>query len=169
MLEKVKAGINKGILSASVNSGTYLEIEKIKGKISNEQRSIEASVVKLGEFVYEKWCQKKLEIEELEVYCQKLAEHHQNIRLFQEEIERLEAEKNRILGKEEAGVVSNSQVVCPTCGALTPSTGKFCLQCGNELKVESIQEERVICTCGNKCKPTDKFCIKCGRALQGGE
>lgn len=44
MLEKVKVGINKGILSASVNSDVYLEMEKVKGRLVKEKGEIEQAL-----------------------------------------------------------------------------------------------------------------------------
>ena len=167
MLERVKAGIIRGILSASVNSGTYLEIEKIKGKISNEEKSIETSIVELGQLVYEKWTIEQLDISELEERCRSIAEKQKNILAFQEEIQRLEVEKNRILGKENSTNSAVSTIPCAKCGTQNPASGKFCLQCGAELKAEAIADENtVLCSCGNKCKVTDKFCMKCGKVIQ---
>lgn len=48
MLEKVKDGINKGILSASVNFGAYLEMEKVKGRLVKEKGEIEQTLNEMG-------------------------------------------------------------------------------------------------------------------------
>ncbi|WP_420314779.1 zinc-ribbon domain-containing protein [Butyrivibrio fibrisolvens] len=41
----------------------------------------------------------------------------------------------------------NNQVVCPSCGKTSPK-GKFCVECGAELPVET------------------KFCVVCGMKLE---
>ena len=55
MLEKIKGSINKGLLSASVNSSTFFEIEKIKGKAEKEKSEIKQLFSELGKQVYELW------------------------------------------------------------------------------------------------------------------
>lgn len=69
MLEKVKIGINKGILSASVNTGTYLEIEKIKGSVKTETAVIEESFNQLGKLIYNLWKTDNLDISEIDIPC----------------------------------------------------------------------------------------------------
>ena len=52
---------------------------------------------------------------------------------------------------------------CPKCGASVPSTSKFCLECG--AKIESLNDNEVICpSCGQKTAK-GKFCGECGAAL----
>lgn len=167
MLEKVKAGINKGILSASVSSGTYLEIEKIKGKIENEKKAVENALDVLGRNLYQHWKEKTLESLDIDQHCMNIESHYANIYSFQLHIKRLEEEKNKILGKDCTLVTETQQIICSKCGNPTPKNGKFCLQCGDELiKEEQENDENIkVCSCGNKCKNTDKFCIKCGSAL----
>ena len=97
MLEKVKAGINKGILSASVSSGTYLEIEKIKGKIENEKKAVENALDVLGRNLYQHWKEKTLESLDIDQHCMNIESHYANIYSFQLHIKRLEEEKNKIL------------------------------------------------------------------------
>lgn len=167
MLEKVKVGINKGILSASVRSGTYLEIEKVKGKIGIEKKAVESALDELGRNLYQHWKEGTLDNLDINQYCMNIEMHFANIDSFQLDIKSLEEEKNKILGKDSVLAREAQRVVCSKCGNLAPTNGKFCLQCGEELiKEEQQSDENIkICSCGNKCKSTDKFCMKCGSAL----
>ena len=52
---------------------------------------------------------------------------------------------------------------CPKCNASVPSTSKFCLECG--AKIESLNDNEVICpSCGQKTAK-GKFCGECGATL----
>lgn len=55
------------------------------------------------------------------------------------------------------------QLECPTCHTKLPEGAKFCFGCG--AKIESLNENEVICPkCGQKT-PKGKFCMQCGQPM----
>ena len=72
MLEKVKKGINKGLLSASVISSTYLEIGKIKGKMEKEKEEINQCFSELGNQIYELWKADSMDMSVIDNICKKI-------------------------------------------------------------------------------------------------
>lgn len=70
----------------------------------------------------------------------------------------------------------SEKVVCPHCGSLVPADKRFCIQCGEPLSEENLQEssqnktevtvEYTVCpTCGARVPAGRKFCIECGSRL----
>ena len=168
VLKKVKAGINKGIISANVNVGTYLEIEKIKAKVSKELTGIQKSVNELGELVFEKWKQDSLDLTEVVTKCVEIQSKELLIESYNKEIKHLEEERDRILEKEKLSD-SISTRICPACKASNYADSRFCVKCGTSLSVVTQQEDNAdktkLCSCGAVCNSTDKYCIACGKAL----
>lgn len=166
MLDKVKNGINKGILSASVNTSTYLEIEKIKGSVKTETAAIEESFNQLGKLIYGLWKTDNLDISEIDIPCKEIQEKEGMIQMYQNRIAQLEIERDRALGKTSNS--SSPQRLCPVCGAQNVATGKFCIQCGAELTTPSGSERIVskkTCSCGAICNIDAKFCTSCGKTF----
>lgn len=56
-----------------------------------------------------------------------------------------------------------AQMECPSCHTKLPEGAKFCFGCG--AKIESLNENEVICPkCGQKT-PKGKFCMQCGQSM----
>ena len=117
MLEKVKAGINKSLVSANVNVSTFLEIEKVKAKIGKEKTGIQNSLNELGKHVFESWKMDSLDLSELIEKCQEIHLKEKLINDLQKEAEDIEAEKLRLLAKEKENA-SDSKIRCQRCRAL---------------------------------------------------
>ena len=151
MFAKVKAGINKGILSASIHSGTYLETEKLKSKINDEEKNVNIAINKLGHLVFEKWKNNSLDLSELNQHCQAIDNSKKSIASLQDKIHQLAVEKNKILE-----TVNASQA---------PLSMTEYMKSDTELSDETDDENTILCSCGNKCNATDKFCMNCGKIL----
>lgn len=52
---------------------------------------------------------------------------------------------------------TTTQVKCHSCGAMLPSTAKFCFECGAKL-----MKKRFCVNCGVELSPNAKFCFECG-------
>lgn len=58
---------------------------------------------------------------------------------------------------------SPSKIICPNCNTEVPENSKFCLECG--AKIETLEENEMICpVCGKKTNK-GKFCMECGAPL----
>ncbi|MCF2705353.1 zinc ribbon domain-containing protein [Enterocloster clostridioformis] len=168
MLERVKGEINKGILSASINTSTYLAIEKIKGNLKKEKVATEGAFNQLGKLIYELWKTGNLNISELDMPCEEIHEKETNIQMYQSKITQLELERDSILGKSNSNVPL--QKLCPVCRMQNVATGKFCIQCGTEfttpLENEETVNEKKFCSCGAVCNIDAKFCTSCGKTFK---
>ena len=58
---------------------------------------------------------------------------------------------------------SSSTITCPGCGKQIPANAKFCLECGT--KIETLNENEMICPVCGKKTPKGKFCMECGAPL----
>ena len=68
------------------------------------------------------------------------------------------AEQDQI---KEVRMTPGAQVaVCPSCGAKTRGSNKFCPECG-----ASLQAKLICSKCGNEAEPGTKFCPECGNKL----
>ena len=52
---------------------------------------------------------------------------------------------------------------CPNCG--TPSTGKFCMNCGTKIEPPAPAEPKKCAGCGAEILEGAKFCVECGTAI----
>lgn len=52
---------------------------------------------------------------------------------------------------------------CPKCNAKLPEIAKFCMECGEKVIANSIEE--VICPSCNQKVPKERFCMNCGSRL----
>ncbi|WP_101876538.1 zinc ribbon domain-containing protein [Lachnoclostridium edouardi] len=166
MLEKVKKGINKGLLSASVISSTYLEIGKIKGKMEKEKEEINQCFSELGNQIYELWKADSMDMSVIDNICKKIQSKETAVETYVQEIVRLEEEKERVLKKENR-LDTETYIRCQTCGGKNARDGKFCVQCGSALPNISQDEEdnKKTCSCGAVCGSDAKFCTVCGKLL----
>lgn len=169
MLGKIKECIDKGIVSVSVKSGTYLESEKLKAKMENNEAKLKAVSLELGMAIYEQWKNGGIDAEYLEHVCEDMkAIEEENIRFYRQ-IEALEQEKAKILGEggtDKETVADSNRIVC-SCGYANSEGGKFCVQCGKPLEMPVPQSENKICPiCGAKTELTAKFCMSCGNPLE---
>ncbi|MBR9952053.1 hypothetical protein KE531_00160 [Eubacteriaceae bacterium Marseille-Q4139] len=167
MLEKIKGSINKGLLSASVNSSTFFEIEKIKGKAEKEKSEIKQLFSELGKQVYELWKADHFDPTVINSICERVQGKELTLDTYQKEIEHLEAERSRVL-REANMQAEKSSASCPVCGATNTMGGKFCVHCGALLPDFSSNPKcgtKKICSCGATNSQSAKFCISCGKSL----
>lgn len=60
---------------------------------------------------------------------------------------------------EKIQILSQDELVCPSCGKITPK-GKFCVECGAALI-------RKCSKCGSELPAGAKFCLECGEKVEG--
>ena len=63
-----------------------------------------------------------------------------------------------------AGSASAATIKCPKCGAATPSSSKFCNECGAKIEVAAAAASCI--KCGAALHPGAKFCSECGSSQE---
>ena len=65
--------------------------------------------------------------------------------------------------KSKQCLATGQNIKCPKCGAVLPSSAKFCLECGTNIKTNPSDE--IICPhCGEKTA-IGKYCMSCGKLI----
>ncbi|MBE7727483.1 MAG: zinc ribbon domain-containing protein [Enterocloster citroniae] len=169
MFRKLKENLDKGIVSASVKSSTYLEAGKLKTKAGNVLEKMKMASSEMGEAVYNQWKSGGIDHRYIEAVCSQIKEMEDEAEGYRNQIKELEQEKNKILGKEgrePERAEALSGVSCD-CGCLNEAGARFCMQCGKELKAPKEPEEtrRVCPSCGMEAEPGARFCMGCGKPL----
>ena len=62
------------------------------------------------------------------------------------------------------GSASAATIKCPKCGAATPSSSKFCNECGAKIEVAAAAASCI--KCGAALHPGAKFCSECGSSQE---
>lgn len=73
------------------------------------------------------------------------------------------AQANTVVAAGVAAQSTQPAINCPNCG--TPSTGKFCMNCGTKIESPTIPEVKKCPNCGAEAIEGAKFCVECGTTL----
>lgn len=135
MFNRIKDSIDRGIVSVSVKSSTYLGVEKLKTKVENVTIELGNAAAEMGAAVYEQWKAGAVSMEYVENVCGHMKKLEEEIEEYQRQIQELEKEKQKILGGEGQGNVKQTEEqnnVC-VCGLRNEAGARFCIQCGKPL------------------------------------
>lgn len=170
MFEKIKESIDKGIVSVSVKSSTYLEIEKLKTKAGNTAGKMDIAASEMGAAVYGQWKDGSVNMEYIETVCTHMRELEDEIAGYQAQIGQLEQEKAKILGGDGtvAGAAKNCNGIACECGCVNEQGARFCVSCGKLLlkPEEKVQTTRICPSCGMEVEAGARFCCGCGKPLE---
>ena len=98
MFEKLKKNIDKGIVSVSVKSSSYLETEKLKAKIDNIKSDSASQLQAMGDQIYQTWKENgTVDQAYIAEVCGKVQENEKEIAFYEAKLEEVESEKNKIL------------------------------------------------------------------------
>lgn len=171
MFSRIKESIDKGIVSVSVKSSTYMETEKLKAKSGNVTEKMEGIIHELGAGVYSQWKAGTVDNGYIEQMCMRLKGLEDTVKEYQRQIEELEQEKEKILtGDMDDGYLAGQEgAVRCVCGRWNPPGAKFCTGCGKALEREAEDKRSsvpAICSgCGRELEAGAKFCGGCGKAV----
>lgn len=166
MFENIKKTLDRGMVSVSVKSGTYLEIEKLKTKAENAAVRMNTAASEMGAAVYDQWKNGSVSMEYIENVCTNIKGMEDEIGGYQSQIRMLEQEKARILGGDVQGAGGKpAEKVC-TCGCVNQAEARFCAGCGKPLDVPEKQTAAVCPSCGMAAEPGARFCMGCGKPLE---
>ena len=162
MLEKLKKSIDRGIVSAGVQSTTFLETGKLRSKIDNLETAINQIKLELGQTVYANWKIGADNTTYIEEVGKRIRALELEIEGHQAKILELQAEKDRIIS---GGVATSvGEIVC-SCGQHNSTGAKFCVGCGKSVEQPTEQAAQKFCTnCGAAVSDGAKFCTNCGAA-----
>lgn len=170
MFGKIKESIDKGIVSVSVKSSTYLEIEKLKTKVGNTAGKMDIAASEMGAAVYSQWKSGSVNMEYIGTVCTYIKELEEEIAVYQAQIGQLEQEKVKILGGDEAvpGTAGCGNGITCACGYVNEQGARFCINCGKPLlKSEEPEDTTRACpSCGIEVERGARFCCGCGKPLE---
>lgn len=107
----------------TAKTDTFFESQKMRNKISGEQRKIDTFLKDIGNIVYQKFVDGEPQHEDIAVLCEKITEHKVAIAKMRENMAKKKGEK-----------------ICAACGASMPKDAKFCMKCGEACKDEPEEE-----------------------------
>ena len=170
MFGKIKESIDKGIVSVSVKSSTYLEIEKLKTKVGNTAGKMDVVASEMGAAVYSQWKDGSVNMEYIGTVCTHMKELEEEIAGYQAQIGQLEQEKAKILGGDGTvyGIAGRGNGLTCDCGSVNEQEARFCISCGKPLiKPEEREENARTCpSCGKVVEQGARFCCGCGKTLE---
>lgn len=170
MFGKIKESIDKGIVSVSVKSSTYLEIEKLKTKVRNTAGKMDIAASEMGAAVYSQWKDGSVNMEYIGTVCTHIKELEEEIAGYQAQIGQLEQEKAQILGGDGtvAGAAGRGNGITCVCGCVNEQEARFCINCGKPLlKPEEREDTTRVCpSCGIEVERGARFCCGCGKSLE---
>ena len=161
MLEKIKKSIDRGIVSAGVQSSTYLETGKLRSKIDHLENAISQIKVELGQTVYANWKNGADNTAYIEDVGNRIRGLEQEIEDYQTKILELQAEKDRIIS---GGTVEVQGTLICSCGQRNSADAKFCTGCGKPVEQTAEQTGNFCANCGAVVSVDAKFCTNCGAA-----
>jgi len=161
MLEKLKKTIDRGIVSAGVQSTTYLETGKLRSKIDNLENAIAQIKIELGQTVYDNWKNGADNTACIKGVGNRIQSLEKEIAGYQAKIQELLAEKERII----AGGVNALATGCLcSCGQRNEQGAKFCICCGKEIASATENNAAFCLNCGTPLTAGARFCTNCGTA-----
>ena len=170
MFEKLKKNIDKGIVSVSVKSSSYLETEKLKAKIDNIKSDSASQLQAMGDQIYQTWKESgTVDQAYIAEVCGKVQENENEIAFYEAKIEEVESEKNKILNNAANSKPEGTQnveggLVC-SCGYVNDPSAKFCKVCGQ--KLEQPKAKKCCQNCHAEVEDDAKFCPECGSPIEG--
>lgn len=112
----------------SGHAETIYEAQKLRNKISNENRAVDKLMADLGNILYKQYIAGAELDEEQKALCEQIDQHMQNIEKSKEDLANMQGKK-----------------VCPTCQQKVAKDAAFCPNCGTACPVaEEPAEEEIV-------------------------
>lgn len=127
------------------------ESVRIAGLVKEEENKQIELYKKMGEYLYENEADKA--DGQLKVWCTEVLASKALVKQYEEQIKILKGSVN-----------------CPNCGAVVPSTSKFCNMCGSKIEESGVEmpqnNEKNRCpNCGKAVGEGNMFCTACGTKI----
>ena len=159
-LDKVKQGIAKSVMTASVKSKELLDVAKLRNQISALEKVRREAVEELGRTVYTLYLNDNLDENIIRSKGYSITQIDEQIQTLEDDIVRVQTEARRSLNEKDASGKC-------ACGAPVTVDMKFCGVCGQKVEIDGKQPgdaaaDRFCSQCGERLEPDAKFCSSCG-------
>lgn len=165
-LDKIAAGVNKGLTTVGANSKALVEKTKVNTAIGSLEKQRSKTFQKLGQAVFDTYQatgsvdtdEKLLNlVEEINRCNAAIAKQHEQLRLIEEEMKRT---------LEASVTIPQGKSTCH-CGYNNAPGYKFCAACGQatEEMTSAMLQGTPPCRCGHANVEGSKFCEACGSLL----
>ena len=120
--------ISKTAKELSGHAETIYETQKLRSKISNENRAVDKLLADLGNILYKQYIAGEELDDNQRIICEQIDQHMQNIEKISEDLANIQRKK-----------------VCPVCQQKVAKNAAFCPNCGTACPVaEEPAEEEII-------------------------
>lgn len=146
LMDGLGVKISKTAKELSGHAETIYETQKLRNKISNENRAIDKLMADLGNILYKQYIAGAEMDEEQKALCEQIDQHMQNIEKATDELANMQGKK-----------------ICPTCQQKVAKNAAFCPNCGTACPVveEPVEEEIVDMPEGEACPECEDCAEEC--------
>lgn len=131
--------LSKTAKELSGHAETIYEVQKLRNKISGENRAIDKLMADLGNILYKQYIEGADLDEEQTALCERIDQHMKNIEKTTEELANMQGKK-----------------VCPVCQQKVAKSAAFCPNCGTACATEEDPLEEEIID-----MPEEEVCPEC--------
>ena len=142
-------------------TGDAIETQKLNSKIKAEKSVIDAQKLKLGDYIFLKYTQEGLELDDgaLE-FCHAIEASLDTISSLEAEIQAINAEKAVAAAPQQQSAPQSA--VCGSCGAAITPGARFCASCGAAQEPPKPAGPAFCPGCGAALTEGVRFCGECG-------
>ena len=115
--------ISRTAKDLSERAEVIYETQKIRSKISSEERIVEKAKADIGNLIYQKYLKDEKFEEEIENLCEEITQHMKQVSHLKDKVASLKGEK-----------------ICPVCGKSMEKDMLFCPHCGTECAVSEPEK-----------------------------
>jgi hypothetical protein len=138
LFDKVKQGVDKGILIVSVRSKEAFDTVKLKSQIGDLRRRRRNALEDLGNAVYEMFrSDKSFDEEKIGAKCEMIAGLDGQIRGYEEQLMLIHIRAEETLSRPKALQKPKVVTVCE-CGAEIHEGVQFCGKCFRKIEYEEV-------------------------------
>lgn len=105
--------LSKTVKEVSGRAGNAYETQKIKNKISGEEKQIQKIMADIGKIVYERYTEGVPVEEAQKTLCEQIDQRQEQIKTYNNMIDEIK-----------------EKIVCPSCGSMMDPDDAFCSKCG---------------------------------------
>ena len=107
--------ISKTARDLSERAEVMYETQKIRSKISGEERIVEKAQMDIGNLIYQRYLKGEALDEEIETLCEEMKQHRNRARILRDKVAQMKGEK-----------------ICPNCEKTMGREMTFCPHCGTQ-------------------------------------
>ena len=133
--------LSNGMAKASIKTNNMMEEARTKAILSSLKKERDTMASNAGYQIYQMWKKDSIDIEALKPTLELIDKKNEEIRIQEEQLEKINTLDQQVFGKHEKGAAADPRqiqpgeptVYCPNCGSLNAARFKFCVKCGQPL------------------------------------